>query len=196
MASTLKPIGNQSTSIHYRKEEPRDGLVAPGFISTSYERIGNISYAKYHYKENAERIENKNWIPLQKINDLYYPLGHVSDKDDFVVRVLGYLPIFALYTGALDMVNSIEMIYRRVIKNENSFNVKVKTQDDDKHFITITRHIHPVNLNPRERAAILGLGLALFIRGLITFCQIGIVFLPLDFIFNAYVGREKAVNKS
>lgn len=169
----------------------RDQHVPRGWNYMTHEKINQVRYAVYHYQEKQDvQLPQKNWRPLKELNKIYYPLGHVGPaKDDNVVRILGYFPICGFWTGAQDIINSIHMIFKRVIKNANTVNQYEREQDDPHQTVFVKRRIFKADLSAKQRMAVLGLAVALFVRGVFTFCQIGCLFLPFDLLVNRSIKK-------
>ena len=126
------------------------------------------------------------------LNHLVEPLiGYTKSKNgDFFCgytqdngRFYGYFPISGFYAGRMQMWQAIQTIFEKVFKNDNSFVEKtVKTIDEKNGWILKTRKIVKVELNFVQRLYVLSHSIALYMRGLITFLQLGFVFAPFDLV--------------
>lgn len=162
-----------------------DPLVPRGWESMTITTVDGRKYSHYNYKKvSDERVTQDKCGPLVGINNIHYPLGQMGglDKDDMVLRCIGYFPVGGFFAGIKDIVDSIQMIYYRVIKHSNTLSRWETTRDDANRILITTRHIHPVDLSLNKKLAIVGLGISLFVRGLLTFCQVGVIFLPFDML--------------
>lgn len=116
---------------------------------------------------------------LQPVADIIYPLGlTTNDKDYFVNRIISYIPLTSFLGGGYTIYLSVQQIYNKVIRNQNETVFNQKEPDDGRVFL----HHTSVELNRNERLKLLGLSLALFIRGVVECCQLGVVFLPFDLL--------------
>ena len=122
--------------------------------------------------------------------------ANCGDRD----RFQGYFPIFSLATGLMDMCNALETVYSRVILqcNEATEIIKtdmVKNSYSNRVSIGTTavvgksfqhKKIMKLNLSAEQKMSIVARCVLVWMRGLITFCQLGIIFAPFDAIANRY----------
>ena len=122
------------------------------------------------------------WQKMNTIYQLRYPVGYANlDKDGMVVRCFGHYPGPAVLAGLVEISESIKMIYKRVILNEN----RISEWYDLPHphgdnMILRTHTIVPVTLCASQRFVILLNAIGVFFRGVITLGQIGFIFYPFE----------------
>lgn len=166
-----------------------DKFCADNNCRWNYRSWGNPNGVVYVFSKNdhGKKLEKQEWHPLNEINNLYYPLGYTnpSSKDAYIGRIFGYVPVICLLEGVDNIISSIQMIFKRVILNENSVTKKEIAKHSDK--ITVIKTIHAVDLSSKQRLAVLGLAIGLFFRGVINIFQVGVVLYPFD----AYVINKK-----
>jgi hypothetical protein len=148
-------------------------------------------YKVEEYEEvKNELVERKKWHPLNKIEGFAYPLGWKNLSLDYLpVRVLGYLPVAGFITGVMDVAYSVHMIYKFVISNQGTTRQERDEviEDVTEPKIKRTISIYQIDFSNKQRVALLGLSVALFARGVITFCQVGVIFVPLDLFADRFL---------
>ena len=96
------------------------------------------------------------------------------------IRYQGYLPIYGFKAGYCDMYDAIQTIYQRVILNNNTtLWDTVRFEKDD-----MKRFGDKVHLDFSQKIRVVTRCIVLFIRGLVTFCQLGVTFAPFDALAN------------
>lgn len=110
------------------------------------------------------------------------PIFGYTKKND-TERFYSYFPVVSLYYGVAGMCNTISEVFTRIIKNDNSIigNVSRKTDFDNK-WILEDREIQKIELKAIHKLAVLAHSICIYIRSLITFLQLGILFAPFDFL--------------
>ena len=151
------------------------------FDSKSYGDDGKIS----HYNYSKEVKGKANWGDFRKI-ELLSPVGYNESIGER--RFYGYFPIAGFYTGAMEIMEATNDIYNNVIANQGRFETSEKVNDEKTGSTLKKRTIHIVEFSLAQRATILLVSVASYVRGLVTFCQLGILFAPLDFVGNT-VGK-------
>lgn len=151
-------------------------------------KINGVVYTEYIDHHTSEwKAQKRNWYPLQNIHQLYYPFSYVNLQEAGFLRFGGYLPIIGFYAGYGDMQRSLAMIYSRVILNNNQVSqVETIERNNEKRFVLLKITDYKAELSQTQRAALLAMSIALFIRGIITFCQLGFLFIPFDLLSAGY----------
>jgi len=103
----------------------------------------------------------------------------------------GYFPIAGFYTGAMEIMEATNDIYNNVIANQGRFETSEEVKDEKTGSTLKKRTIHIVEFSLAQRATILLVSVASYIRGFVTFLQLGILFAPLDFVGNFCKGNVK-----
>jgi len=120
-------------------------------------------------------LSKLNGLPFGSINRQKIPYSYFSET-----RFYGYFPIAGFYYGFLEFMSGLENGYTRVHKAKNSLHTVEKIGDLHKRTITVLK------FTPAQSAVLLLAAIAQCIRGVITFCQLGILFAPFDFIANQF----------
>jgi len=145
---------------------------------------------KAYYKEQEGE---KRAATTRDIEQLHLPalLGdnpseHRKTEEGDFTRFGGYFPLFGFYTGVIDMGQAISMVYNRVVRGDNKVRDLISSEKLEKvknHEGPVTlekRAVVKVDLSASQKLNIVAKSILLWARGLITFCQLGIVFAPFD----------------
>lgn len=161
----------------------RNNLSIPPRVPREYSTMSaNDDCTKLVFRRKITITTSRGPVGWQRMNTIYsmrYPIGfHGFDKDGMIGRGLGYIPLIAISAGWEEIIESIKMIYKRVILNENSISEWEDASHEDA--ILRTHRIVPVELCASQRLVILLNAIGIFFRGVITLGQIGLVFIPFD----------------
>jgi|GEM_PF-6371942 len=98
------------------------------------------------------------------------------------IRYQGYFPIYGFRAGFNDVCDAAGTIFQRVILNNNTilWDKVICEKDGPKHLGD------KVHLNFSQKIYVVTRCITLFIRGLLTFCQLGITFAPFDALANRH----------
>lgn len=155
-------------------------------------KIGDIDYGEYWYeKPSGMTPEARRWWSLDKVNDLYYPVGLIGSKREWAMRFIGYIPIAGVVPAAQNLYHAVQMIFRRVIQNRNAVSEQQEDIDHAKGVIINTRLVSRVSLSGKQRLAVLGLALALLVRAVGEALFVGVLFAPFDIILNEYLSADE-----
>ena len=160
----------------------RNNLTIPPRVPTEYSTIyanDDCTRLVFQREETLASRGPVDWQEMKTIYGMRSPIGFRGcNKDDMVVRCFGYIPLIAFYSGFVEIAESIKMIYKRVILNENA----ISEWEDVSHegAILRTHRIVPVELCASQRLAIVLNAVGVFLRGIVTLGQIGFVFIPFD----------------
>jgi len=107
-------------------------------------------------------------------------------------RFFGYFPILGFDAGKMDMTAAVSQVYSRLVAG----NVEHGIKSSDRVLKDVKGHTKPVTLKTItyseihltfcQKINILARSIFLYTRGLITFCQLGVVFAPFDAAVNWY----------
>lgn len=199
MAATVS--GNYSNDIHLLESDEFEYKVeykGRKYSHTKYnpEAIQIISGKKYricskYFWDSDIPVPYKLWHPLSKLESLDCP-----DSSGFI-RLFSYIPIFSLLGGPGEIASAINVLKTRVFQNENHlFNNVTILQDDSKRIRLEETTLQPVSLSVFQRMAITAICVLNLVRGVIATCQLGFLFLPIDYfprLFGAKQHRDWTV---
>lgn len=175
-------IGYGDPYHEYATGYTQNNLTIPPYVPREYSTIyANDDRSKLVFERKITLASRGRvgWQEMKTIYGLRSPIGFRGcDKDGTIVRCFGYIPLLAFYSGFLEIVECIKMIYKRVILNENGISEWEDVSHEDA--ILRTHRIVPVKLCASQRFVILLNALGIFLRGIVTLGQIGFVFIPFD----------------
>lgn len=160
-------------------------------IPEGYRRDYNFNSDKERYVRegkgelrfaSSEDIKKLNLPSILGDNPVFYEPKDSDEKPGDVERFGGYFPLFGFYSGGKDMWTAISTLYDRVIVQNNK--VTDETKEQKGKITLVDRTVVKVNLSAVQKASLVARCAMVWVRGLITFCQIGVVFAPFDAVAN------------
>lgn len=161
------------------------------WVSSIKTLIGKEVWWDHLIKHRSSSPEESTIHPLKYLRGMTYPIGLIAEKaDDWFDRILGYFPIFGFYNGLKEMALGINLLYHRCIQNRNDVGYWSIEKNPLRKEILRKVTYFKTKLCWTQRLTLLAFGLALFIRGVLTFLQLGVLFLPFDLLFDSLKTRN------
>jgi hypothetical protein len=134
----------------------------------------------------AKKQRKAHWADFRKFESIS-PVGY--NKENQEARFYGYFPICGFYTGAVELYDATNMLYKSIVLGQYTVYKEKEIKNEQGKTLIRKRLTQVLEFTPAQRVALAVLQFGNYVRGLVTFLQLGVVFAPFDLAANV-IGKR------